>query len=535
MIQSGLPPWPLIEGSTVAAAGHALAELRELRDAPAAALWAAATPHAALALVAISAGTDDPDGADVPVTFADVEAVAAWCDQHDWEGAAVDAFEWAPGVEWLSFAAVARPRPGKGSAQIRDGLAHDVTRLVRLVALESALDQERSMLAAVLENASDAIVAVDRDRRVVHHNPAAVALLGRGDEKPGGPSCEEYLGCGGGLPTDAGVATALPGSTCSGRDCPFSQVMGGVAPIVVLDETAIGPPNARVPVSATYVRISGRDVGGVAVFRDLRAGHAIDELKSSFVASISHELRTPLALISGYSQSLLELDLDDVARRRFIERIDGTANRMRGLVDQLLDVATLESDRLAVDPRRIPLQPLLKSIIDDVAEVPDSLAVSLSVPPDLPPVYADPARFGQVVANLLDNARKYGTPGSMVTVRVTRADNQAVVTVDNDGPEIASEEREAVFERFYRGRDARSSGTPGAGLGLYLSRRLVEAHGGRTRLEERRGGTCVSLTLPLALEGWTQNDGEEAAIDRPAFGTLNERSTAPEIDQRGGP
>jgi two-component system phosphate regulon sensor histidine kinase PhoR len=271
------------------------------------------------------------------------------------------------------------------------------------------------------------------------------------------------------------------------------------------------------------------------VFRDLRAGHAIDELKSSFVASISHELRTPLALISGYSQSLLELDLDDVARRRFIERIDGTANRMRGLVDQLLDVATLESDRLAVDPRRIPLQPLLKSIIDDVAEVPDSLAVSLSVPPDLPPVYADPARFGQVVANLLDNARKYGTPGSMVTVRVTRADNQAVVTVDNDGPEIASEEREAVFERFYRGRDARSSGTPGAGLGLYLSRRLVEAHGGRTRLEERRGGTCVSLTLPLALEGWTQNDGEEAAIDRPAFGTLNERSTAPEIDQRGGP
>jgi signal transduction histidine kinase len=237
------------------------------------------------------------------------------------------------------------------------------------------------------------------------------------------------------------------------------------------------------------------------------------ELKSSFVAAVSHELRTPLALISGYAQSLLELDLDEIPRRRFVERIDGTANRMRELVDQLLDVATLESDRLAVDPRQIPLRSLLKSIIDDVAEMPGSLAVRLSVPPDLPPVYADPTRIGQVVANLLDNARKYGTPGSMVSIRARRADDLAVVTVDNDGPEIAPEERESIFERFYRGRDARSSGTPGIGLGLHLSRRLVEAHGGQLRLEERTGGTCISLTLPLALEGWTRRDGAQPAAD----------------------
>ena len=321
---------------------------------------------------------------------------------------------------------------------------------------------------------------------------------------------------------EAGAAAPLPRSIRCGPACPFNQVLSGVTPTVVRDETTIGPPDARIPVSATYVRTAGREVGAVAVFRDLRAGHAIDELKSSFVAAVSHELRTPLALISGYSQSLLELDLDldEIARRRFIERIDGTANRMRGLVDQLLDVAALESDRLAVDPRRIPLEALLKSIIDEVAEMPGSLAASLSVPPDLPPVYADPIRIGQVVANLLDNARKYGTPGSMVTIRVRRAGDQAVVTVDNDGPEIAPEERESVFERFYRGRDARSSGTPGIGLGLHLSRRLVEAHGGQIRLEERPGGTRISLTVPLALEGWTRRGGEQAA-------------SAPEADKRG--
>jgi signal transduction histidine kinase len=544
--QSGLPPQPRIVGSPVAAAGHALAELRELREVPVAALWAAARPDAALDLVVVSAATNDSVGSDVPLRFGDVEAAAAWCSRHNWEGAAVYALEWATGIERPGFVAVARPGTRKSSADTADDLGRDLARAVRLVALESALEQERSMLTAILENASDAIVAVDRDCRVVRHNPAAVALLGRVDGEPGSVSCAEYLGCVGGLLPDAAaedpvvargkVGAAVPhsGSIRCGPACPFNQVLSGLTPIIVRHETTIGPPDARIPVSATYVRTPGRDVGAVAVFRDLRAGHAIDELKSSFVAAVSHELRTPLALISGYSQSLIELDLDEIARRRFIERIDGTANRMRGLVDQLLDVANLESDRLAVDPRRIPLRPLLESIIDEAAETPGSLAVSLSVPPDLPPVYADPIRIGQVVTNLLDNARKYGTPGSMVTIRVRRADDHAVVTVDNDGPEIAPEERESVFERFYRGRDARSSGTPGIGLGLHLSRRLVEAHGGQIRLEERPGGACFSLDLPLAIEAWTRGGGEQAASNRPArAGFFADRSTAPAADERG--
>ncbi|MGA2512112.1 MAG: PAS domain-containing sensor histidine kinase [Candidatus Limnocylindrales bacterium] len=544
MPQSGLTPQPNIDGSAVAAIGHALEELRDLRNASAAALWAAATPGGALNLVVVSTATENPGDADVPGRFGDAEAAADWCNRHGWEGATVDAHGWAPGIEDRAFVAVAGSRPSGTSAGTAADLGRDFARAVRLVTLEPVVDQDQAMLAAVLENASDAIIAVDRDCRMVRHNPAAVALLGRAEGGPGGMSCGEYLGClrasspdGTGpasgdcdaLDADASSAgdrsvrswegqagSPTSGSIRCGRVCPFVLVLSGVTGVLTKDEAFVGPADARIPVSATYVRIPGREVGAVAIFRDLRAGHAIDELKSSFVAAVSHELRTPLALISGYAQSLLELELDDVSRRRFVERIDGTANRMRGLVDQLLDVATLESDRLAVDPRSIPLQPLLKSIIDEVAEMPGSLAVSLSVPPDLPPVYADPIRIGQVVANLLDNARKYGTAGSMVTVRVRRANDQAVVAVENDGPEIAPEERESVFERFYRGRDARSSGTPGIGLGLHLSRRLVEAHGGHIGLEDRPGGTCVSLTLPLALEGWPSRRGERADLDRPA-------------------
>jgi signal transduction histidine kinase/PAS domain-containing protein len=545
--QFGLSSRSRVEGSAVAVQDQALAELREMRDAPAAALWAAIAPDGALDLVAISAATDDPVGAAVPVRFGDVTAAAAWCNRHGWAWASVDAVEWAK-VARPALVAVA----GTGASEISaepaadaaDQIRRELVRAVRLVSLEAALQQERSILAAVVENTSDAIVAVDSDCRVVGHNPAAVALLGRADGQPRSLSCGEYLGCVGGFTlgdhatgdgpigdgpvgddavrdgsvaasADPGLPT-VPLSIQCGPACPLNRVLLGGTPIVIRDETTIGPPEGRIPVSATYVRTPGREVGAVAVFRDLRAGRAIDELKSSFVAAVSHELRTPLALISGYAQSLLELELDEIPRRRFIERIDGTANLMRGLVDQLLDVATLESDRLAVDPRQIQLRSLLKTIIEDVAQVPGSLAVSLSVPPDLPPVYADPSRIGQVVANLLDNARKYGTPGSMVAIRVRRAGDKALVTVDNEGPEIAPDERDSVFDRFYRGRDAKASGTPGIGLGLHLSRRLVEAHGGEIKLEERPGGTCISLTLPLALEGWKRRGGQAAVESRGA-------------------
>lgn len=545
-LPSRLRPRPLSAGSSLTAEGQALTRLGELRDAAAAAFWAAGPSSAALELALISTAADDP-GPDIPRRFDDLQAASSWCAANGWDGATVEALDSSDGVERPGFVAVSRRAGSETSRSAPADLRRDLARAVRLVSLETALQQERSMLTAVLENASDAIVAVDRDCRVVLENPAAIALLGRPD-RAARLTCGEYFGCLGGTiaiqttpaaapaeatpaddlaastgPGSAGVAWAIetrsaadaPHPIRCGSACPLHQVLSGVTPIIVRDETSIGLGQERIPVSATYVRTPGQEVGAVAIFRDLRAGRAIDELKSSFVAAVSHELRTPLALISGYSQSLLQLDLDEAARRQFLERIDGTTNRMRGLVDQLLDVTTMESDRLALDPRPISLRSLLKTIIDEAAEMPGSLGVSLSVPPDLPPVYADPIRIGQVVANLLDNARKYGAPASTISMRVQRVDDQAVVSVDNEGPEIAPEDRESVFERFYRGRDAKSSGTPGIGLGLYLCRRLVEAHGGQIGLEERPGGTCVWLTLPLAVEEHTRHGrGGQPADDR---------------------
>jgi signal transduction histidine kinase len=132
----------------------------------------------------------------------------------------------------------------------------------------------------------------------------------------------------------------------------------------------------------------------------------------------------------------------------------------------------------------------------DLGESPGMPAVHVAVPSDLPPVDADAQRIGHVLTNLADNARKYGGEGP-VTITARRSRGMIVVTVQDTGPGIAGQERSLVFDRFYRGRAARAGEMRGSGLGLYVCRRLIEAHGGRIWVESRPGrGTAFHFTVP---------------------------------------
>ena len=236
--------------------------------------------------------------------------------------------------------------------------------------------------------------------------------------------------------------------------------------------------------------------------RDLRAARAVDELKSSFVAAVSHELRTPLALIRGYVESVLHLELEPEAQRRFIVRIGQAADRLGELVGEILDTAHLESDRLALRRERIALAEVVGSLTADLAELPGTPPVAIDVPADLPSVDADPARITQVLSNLVANAAKYGGgQEARITVRARHSGRTVVVTVEDLGSGIAADERAHVFERFYRGGRVRQTSTPGSGLGLYVCQRLVEAHGGRIWLDDPPVGTSISFSLPVAATG----------------------------------
>jgi signal transduction histidine kinase len=284
-----------------------------------------------------------------------------------------------------------------------------------------------------------------------------------------------------------------------GDRCPFGEVLDSGHSIVGREIEVRHRDGGRIPVAASVSRMASADGGAVGVLRDLRPSRSLEAAKASFVAAVSHELRTPLALIDGYTQSLLQLDLDPATARRHLERIAAAARRLAALVDEIIDVGQLESDALVLRRTPVALDGVLRAYLAERADRPDARPLELDLPPALPRVDVDGSRIRQVVENLVENAEKHAGRTSRIELRARRlAEETVVLTVADDGRGIPPEDRDHVFERFFRGRRVRESGVPGSGLGLYLCRRIVEAHGGWIRLDATTRGTSISVGLPVA-------------------------------------
>jgi two-component system sensor histidine kinase KdpD len=223
-----------------------------------------------------------------------------------------------------------------------------------------------------------------------------------------------------------------------------------------------------------------------------------DEASRTLLAgAVSHELRTTLALISGYSQSLLHLSLDDETRRRYVERILAAADTLTEFADQILDLSVPGTGGPALRRRPVAVEWLVDRLMRQMAGSAEPGTVHFQSPRQLPLVDVDPTWIGHVLRNLVANSLKHGAgPTAVVTIRARYEDGYVIVSVQDEGSGFESDERELVFDPFYRGRRARARGLDGAGLGLYLCRQLVEAHGGRIWVDEGQGGASVSFSLP---------------------------------------
>jgi two-component system phosphate regulon sensor histidine kinase PhoR len=245
--------------------------------------------------------------------------------------------------------------------------------------------------------------------------------------------------------------------------------------------------------------------GAILVFHDLTRLRQLESVRQEFVANVSHELRTPLSLIKSAAETLLDGGKNDAAvTTRFLEIIDKHANRLTHLIDDLLLLARLDSDRVELDRRPVGLRQAAQDALDDAALIARAREVTLanSVPADVA-AEADPEQLRQILANLIDNAIKYGRPGGSVVVggRV-RSTGWVEFTVRDDGPGIPPEAKERIFERFFRVDKARSREQGGTGLGLAIVKNLVQAHGGEVRVESAPGqGTEFFITLPAARAG----------------------------------
>jgi signal transduction histidine kinase len=231
------------------------------------------------------------------------------------------------------------------------------------------------------------------------------------------------------------------------------------------------------------------------------------QTQQDLVANVSHELKTPLTSIQGFSQALLDGTADDPgARKRAAAVIHEEAGRMRRLVDELLDLARLEGGQVSLACEPVDVANLMRTCADRFTPEARRLGCTLlvEVPSSLPPVLGDTERLEQVFGNLVDNALKQMctvTDEGRVILRAEAQDQQVLCSVTDNGPGIAADDLQRVFERFYQVDKSRVRRGSGAGLGLAIAQEIIEAHGGRIHAESVQGlGTRLTVELPARPE-----------------------------------
>jgi two-component system phosphate regulon sensor histidine kinase PhoR len=253
--------------------------------------------------------------------------------------------------------------------------------------------------------------------------------------------------------------------------------------------------------AAVISNSAGEREGTILVFHDLTRLKQLEHTREEFVANVSHELRTPLSLIKGYVETLLDgaRNNPEVAER-FLKIIERNTQRLDLLIQDLLTISALESERIKLNLQPVELRHLVEKIFSDLKPPAENKNVELvNQLPELTAT-ADVNRLEQVLANLVDNAIKYGRAQGRVTVGGKKQDDGKLeIYVQDDGPGIPAEALDRVFERFYRVDKARSRDQGGTGLGLSIVKHIVQAHGGEVWVKSELGkGATFFFTLPAA-------------------------------------
>jgi PAS domain S-box-containing protein len=354
--------------------------------------------------------------------------------------------------------------------------------------------EERGTIVAAIEASRDAIWISDADRRVVMVNSALEELTGHRREELLGRSCRYLLG-----------VHALDGTSICDTTCPFLHP---------LDTSNDGWVEGCIPtatgkeawVEISYGRVTdsdGRLKGVVHIVHDLTQRKEVEQLKDEFVSMVSHELRTPLHHIKGFATTLLQTDVEwDVATQRdFLESINRESDRLTNLVDKILHISRLEAEGLPMEKEWYSVGDLVDGALRRRRSLTADRAVQLHLQQDLPSLCVDGREIEVVLMNLVENAVKYSDPGTPIVLEARREGGRVIFSVADQGIGVPPEHQERIFERFYR-IDGNERHVSGAGLGLAICKRIVEAHGGRIWVESEPGvGSCFYFSIPVAVAG----------------------------------
>ena len=355
--------------------------------------------------------------------------------------------------------------------------------------LDRAEDSERR-LQSVIQTMPEAVMVVRASTMMLEtSNAAAQRMFGLRSERQQRSTRVTQLRVAGVAEADLPVVKAIA----------ESRVVTGVELSVTL------PDGSRIPVVASAAPLydeEGEVDVVVGVFQDVRPLKEAERLRDEFLSVVSHELRSPLTPIRGFAQ-IIGRDLANQEGHEhhvaWLATMQAQADRMTRLVDDLLDVSRLRSGRLTIRPTAVDLVTLCRSVVDSRQAGTTDHTIVLDTELEALPASLDGDRIFQVVDNLVGNAIKY-TEGGTITVAVTEQPfiHRAIITVTDEGEGIPEAERDALFTPFFRARSAAESAVPGLGLGLYICRELIEAHGGTIALDSAEsGGSRFTIALPI--------------------------------------
>ena len=358
------------------------------------------------------------------------------------------------------------------------------------------IDEIRDLFERLIESMSDALFLLDDNGQVLRVNRAATVLVQRRAEELSGQLFSNLSGASR-IPATAPEVLALaPSGSLSNLEATLPDATGRPTPVSI---------------SCSLVRDRrGRIAGVLVIARDIselkRAREAekeLTQLKEDFVASVSHELRTPLASIKGFADLLLKGRVPEEATRlEFLTRVHQEADRLLLLVNHVLDISRMETGGLVLDLSEFDINELVGETLHSLQGVATQKRISIasSAAATATMIQADRRRLQQVLVNILGNAIKYSGFDQSIEILVKANQGALQIQIRDHGLGIPADALPKIFDKFYQARHAGHRAATGTGLGLYISKHIVEAHGGRIDVESELGfGATFRITLPTEI------------------------------------
>ncbi|NTW97616.1 MAG: PAS domain S-box protein [Oscillochloris sp.] len=375
--------------------------------------------------------------------------------------------------------------------QLLQDFANQAAIAVSNARLYQGVLREKQRLDAMIEQSADGAMIIDSRWRITTFNKAMERITGWSRDEALGRPCAEVLG----IHTPQGVNICL-------TDCPLQRRPVVESPVV---EGRITSRDGReIYIQSHYADQRGPGgvfLGAIANVRDITAQRREAELQNTFISVISHELKTPVSIIKGYASTLARQDasFSQETLREGLTVIEEEADRLARQIQDLLDVSRVAAGDVRLDRSDFPLASLAADVVRGfAAQAQGRFEFELRLPEEMPPIHGDYERLRQVLSNLVSNAVKYSPDGGTIRIGARAEGDLAIAYVSDQGIGVAPEEHEQIFQRFYRADNRLRRQTQGSGLGLYLARAIIEAHGGRIWVESQLGrGARFLFTLPL--------------------------------------